>query len=185
MEHLFITLSYKLYVINGDRRGLVEQTTADEPFEFVSGFGIALDEFECQVVGLQKGATFDFTLAPAQAYGEYNDEAVLELPREDFFVGGSFDSQNVYKGAAIPLQNETGDRYMARVLEVTDDTVILDLNHPLAGNSLQFVGEIIDAREATDEEVIQTINGGCGSGCGDCDGGCSDNKPCGCGKCCH
>lgn len=190
MEHKFITLSYKLYTISEGKKGLIEQTSADEPFEFISGFGIALDEFERQVVGLEKGAEFDFTLTKVQAYGEYFDDRVVDLDREIFCIDGKFDTDHVYTGAAIPLLNEQGDRFMGRVIDITDEKVVVDLNHPLAGQELQFVGQIIDTRDATEEEIIKTINGGCGCCGGDC-GGCEEDgdgqqkekKHGGCGRC--
>ena len=183
MKHNFIILSYKLYTISDGKKGLVEQTTADRPFDFISGFGIALDEFERQVEGLEPGTAFDFTLTADQAYGTYDDERVVSLDREVFTLDGRFDHENIYEGAVVPLQNEQGDRFMGIVSEITDTSVVVDLNHPLAGKSLQFVGEIIENREATDEEIVSMINrGGCGCSCGDCEGN-EKGEGCGCGKC--
>ena len=174
MQHKVITLSYKLYVIEDGHKGLAEVTTADEPERFISGFGLMLDEFERQVTGLQPGDEFDFTLSAAEAFGDYDPEAVIELERDEFVVDGHFDHEHIYEGAFVPLENSVGDRFMSRVIEVDENKVKLDLNHPYAGKSLQYVGQLIDSRDATDEEIVSLINGGgCGScaGCGDGEGG--------------
>ena len=78
---------------------------------------------------------------------------MLDLNKEVFSQGGEFDSSNVYIGATIPLQNQEGQRFIARVIDITEDKVKVDLNHPLAGKELRFKGHIIENREATDEEI--------------------------------
>jgi len=177
MKHKLITLSYKLYVIEDDQKGLAEMTTAEKPENFISGFGLMLDEFERQVVDLQAGNEFDFTLSADEAFGKYDPEAVLELERDEFVVDGHFDHEHIYKGAFVPLENEVGDRFMSRVTEVGENKVKLDLNHPYAGKSLQYVGQVLETRDATDEEIVNLIKGG---GCGSC-AGCDDEAG---GSCC-
>ena len=85
-----------------------------------------------------------------------------------------------------------GQRINGSVVEVKEDVVVMDMNHPLAGCSLNFVGEVITSREATSAEIteaIQMMSGGCGGSCGGCGGGCADGDcgdSCGCeGGCCH
>jgi FKBP-type peptidyl-prolyl cis-trans isomerase SlyD len=127
---------------------------------------------------------------------------VLELDREIFSINGQFDKEHIYKDAIVPLQNEDGNRFYGRVLDITDEKVKMDLNHPLAGKTLNFKGKIAENREATLDEIQSMINHlsgeGCGNGCGDCDGGCGEGcgegcgghhdhehgeKGCGCGHC--
>ena len=64
----FIAVSYKLYTIEDGERELVEETTAGRPFQFLSGFGLTLEAFENQIVGLEKGAEFDFELTKEYSY---------------------------------------------------------------------------------------------------------------------
>ncbi len=179
----FLSVSYTLYV-NGEKgKELVEKTTPDKPFQFISGFGIALDAFEQQIIGLEKGAAFDFELTKEQAYGEYSKEHVLDLEREIFCINGHFDHEHIYPEAIIPLQNEEGNRFYGRVVEVGEEKVKVDLNHPLAGESLFFKGEVIENRDATEEEInhlMKHLTGGCGCNCDDCEGGCGhDHEGCG------
>ena len=187
-----ISVQYKLYVDGDNEKELIEETREDQPYTFISGFGTTLDALEQAFVKMQPGEEFDLTLTPEQAYGEYFDNRVVEMDRNDFVVDGRFDEEHVFQGAFIPLQNEQGDRFMGHVAEITSDKVVIDLNHPLAGQELEFNGVIIDTRDATDEELFRTINGGCGGcgGCGNCDddcGGCEDNgkEKKHCGHCHH
>ena len=178
----FIAVAYKLYSVADGKETLIEEAPADRPFVFITGFGITLDAFENGVEDLPKGELFTLNIESDEAYGERLDERVLDLDKEIFTINGHFDHENIYKDAVVPLQNEDGNRFNARVLAITDDKVKVDLNHPLAGKSLNFVGEILESREATNEEIskyMSMLNGeggcsGCGGGCseGGCEGGC-------------
>jgi len=183
----YIHAQYKLYDTSDGEPQLIEQTEEGNPFEFITGLGVLLDAFEEQVIDLETECNFDFTLSPAQAYGEYSEENVLDLDKEIFNVDGHFDDRNVQVDSIIPLQNEEGQRFNGRVLEVTSDKVKIDLNHPLAGRTLNFKGKILVNREPTSEELtkyVQMLSGnGCSEGC-ECGGHCGsgDNKEGCCGK---
>ena len=165
----YISVSYQLFSIdkNGERH-LEEQTEQGRPFKFISGFGFSHDAFEKQIVNLEPGTKFDFTLQPSEAFGEYYEEGAHKMPREEFFIDGNFDAARIYPGAIITLIGEDDKRQMARVTKVEDDGVTLDANHPLAGKSLQFIGVVLENREATNEEIQRLLDmmshecGGCG-----------------------
>ena len=190
-----MSISYSLYIDEEGGKHLVEKTNDGQPFQFISGFGIALDAFEQQLTPLEKGASFDFSLTKEQAYGEYNDELLMELDREAFSINGHFDHEHVYQDAIIQLQNEEGNRFYGRVIEVDEEKVKVDLNHPLAGETLYFKGEVLENREATEDEVkhlMKHLTGGCGGGCDSCEHDCGsdcnhehhdDDCGCGCGHC--
>ena len=157
-KNKFIVVSYALYdVTNGDNgeEMLIERTTDERPFIFISGMGVTLPAFEEKVVNLAKGEEFDFQLDPEQAYGQHYDERVLELDKQIFTVNGQFDAQHVQVGAIIPLQNEDGNHFNAVVKNISDTKVTCDLNHPLAGLKLNFCGQILESREATAEEIAK------------------------------
>lgn len=183
-QNKFIRVSYKLYTIQDGKKTLEEMTHEDHPFEFISGFGIALDGFEKHVADLEKGSTFDFVLAKEEAFGDYNPEGSHKLNREIFTIDGKFDSEHIYEGAIITMQDAEGHHFPARVVSIEEDGVTIDTNPPLAGKDLNFTGEVMENREATDEEIqklIQKLTGGgcCGDGCG-C--GCGDDCDCDCEK---
>jgi FKBP-type peptidyl-prolyl cis-trans isomerase SlyD len=71
-----------------------------------------------------------FTLTPEQAYGGYVEERVLDLDKQIFTIDGHFDSERIHKDAIVPLQNEDGNRFMGHVLDISEDKVKVDLNHP-------------------------------------------------------
>ena len=193
-KNMYFAVAYKLYTNENGTETMVEEATAEKPFQFLSGFGLALDDFENTIVALndEQKNDFDFTLTKQQAYGEHEAERVLNLDKEMFCIDGKLDTDNIYKDAIIPLQNENGQRFLGKVLEIGDDKVTVDLNHPLAGKDLHFVGSIVEAREATNEEIQTIINhlsgggcGGCGGECGgdcNCSGDCGSNNG-GCGGC--
>lgn len=173
----YVAVAYKLYATADGKTELVEEATEEKPFQFITGFGITLDEFEKQVYGLEQGEAFDFILTKEQAYGDFEQERVLNLDKSMFSINGHFDNDNIYKDAIVPLQNEDGNRFFGHVLEVTDDKVTMDLNHPLAGMELNFKGKIVESREATNREIegmVSRLSGeGCSCGCGGgCGGGC-------------
>lgn len=145
-----IAAQYQLFTIseNGERT-LVEETTKEQPFVFITGFDAALDALEERLENLKLGEKFDFELDKEKAFGEYEPSRVIELNKEMFTVDGQFDSKNIFKGAQIPLKNEDGNFFIGTVLEIGDAAVKVDLNHPLAGKKLNFKGYIIENREAT------------------------------------
>ena len=169
----YVTVAYELYTDNDKGiHELVEKAPIEHPFQFISGLGIALDSFENKILALTEGEAFDFVLKVDEAYGPYEQERVIELPKETFAINGRFDKDMVYPGAVLPLVNADGMRFQGLVLELKDNTVIIDLNHPLAGKDLHFKGQVVTMRDATNEEIQALINHeGCNCG-GDCEGGC-------------
>ena len=187
--HKYITVAYSLYTDNSEGvHELVEQAPVEHPFQFITELGVALEAFEAKLKDLNAGDEFDFTLSVDEAYGPYEQEHIIELPKSTFMLNGRFQNDVIFEGAVIPLVNADGNRFQGLVLEVKDEVVIIDLNHPLAGKELHFKGSVVTSREATDAEVTALIKmmsgeGGCGCGCG-CDGGCDggcDSEGCGCG----
>ena len=187
--HKYITVAYSLYTDNSEGvHELVEQAPVEHPFQFITELGVALETFEAKLKDLNAGDEFDFTLSVDEAYGPYEQEHVIELPKSTFMLNGRFQNDVIFEGAVIPLVNADGNRFQGLVLEVKEEVVIIDLNHPLAGKELHFKGSVVTSREATDAEVTALIKmmsgeGGCGCGCG-CDGGCDggcDSEGCGCG----
>lgn len=190
-QNKYISVAYKLYTVENGNNKLVEETSNDKPFVFISGFGVTLDAFEKQIAALEKDAEFDFTLTKDEAYGDKDPGHVLDLERSMFCVNDHFDHEHIFKDAIVPLQNEDGNRFFGRVLDITEDKVKMDLNHPLADKTINFKGKILESREATNEEIkgfANQISGeGCGCGCDDCGDGCDGEHHhdggCGCGHC--
>ncbi len=187
----YIAVAYKLYASGEKEPQFIEEATDEKPFDFITGFGIALEEFENHIINLNKGEEFDFSLTKDQAYGDYEEERVVDLDRNIFCINGHFDHENVFVDAVLPLQNEDGQRFFGKVLEITEKQVKIDLNHPLAGKNLNFKGHVVETRDATNEEIQYIVNqlSGEGCGCDDCHNDCGHDHHhgdgCGCGHCHH
>lgn len=188
----FVAIQYTLTGFEKDQEPEdIEQTTPDRPFTFIYGVGQLLPAFEKNIAGKQPGDKFDFMLTPSEAYGEYEDDKIIALPKNMFCdQNGKFLSQYVMEGGEVPLQNQAGDIIQATVNKITDNEVICDVNHPLAGLTLHFVGEVQEVREPNEEDKKAYMNATCGveteCGCGSCGGNCGGS--CGDGECggnCH
>ena len=192
-QNKFITLNYQLYQVENGEKTLLEQTSPQHPFQFISGFGTTLDALEQHVVNIETGQDFELNLQPEQAFGPSEQECVHKLKRAIFEVNGKFDNDNIYEGAVITLNDVEGHQFMARVSKVEDDGVTVDTNHPYAGMTLCFNGHIVENRPASEEEVkmlIKHMTGGCGGckGCGgegNCEEGNCGEGGCGEGGCGH
>ena len=176
----FVVLTYDLYAGAGEpEETLMMRATDEMPDQFV--FGVdqnILPSMLKRLEGLKQGDKFDFVLSCEEAFGERNEEHVMELDKEIFMVDGKFDDQTVFEGNTVPMMTSEGYRINGSVLKVTDDKVLMDFNHPLAGENLHYVGMVKLVRDATEEELHPHHS--CGCGCGHDHGSCSD----GCGDCC-
>jgi FKBP-type peptidyl-prolyl cis-trans isomerase SlyD len=144
-----VSLTYDLYVKQEDgNEALVESATQEQPLTFLYGAGQMLPKFEEHLSTLSTGDSFDFKLSPEDAYGELNEEAVANLPK-DMFEGTDLPEV----GAILPLQDNQGNRFQGQVVSVVEDSIIVDLNHPMAGQELHFKGQIINVRPANPEEL--------------------------------
>ena len=117
-----------------------------------------LPAFEKALNGLEVGGTFNFSIEPAEAYGEYNEEHVLDLPKNIFEVDGKFDAEMIKEGNTVPMMDSNGNRMNGSVLEVKDDIVVMDFNHPLAGETLHFSGEVIAVHEPLNNGKLRIEN---------------------------
>ena len=180
-KNKFVSVIYDLHVGTDDERELMESATIERPLQFIFGMGAMLPDFEAHLANLEAGNKFTFTLTPEKAYGVRDEDFVVELPKKTFEVEGKFDHEYIVEGVTLPMMNEHGERMNGSVLEVKKDVVIMDFNHPLAGETLHFSGEILDVHDPSEEEVAalnHIFSGGCGSGCDEC----GDNHEC-CNSC--
>lgn len=109
-----------------------------EPISFEVGSGQMIAGFDNAVLGMSVGETKDITLAPAEAYGEHNEDYIKTYPRNVFP-----NEVQLTEGVTVAGQNELGQQMIAKVLTVNDDTVLLDFNHPMAGKTLNFSIEVV------------------------------------------
>ncbi len=151
-ENKVVSLTYELRV-NDEQGEVIEKVEKSSPLTFLFGRGNLLPDFEANLKGLKEGDSFSFTLEPAKAYGEVSDEAVVDLTKDIFEVDGKIDENLLKVGNSIPMQDNSGGRLNGVVLEVGEETVKMDFNHPLAGDTLFFKGEVAEIRDASDAEL--------------------------------
>lgn len=186
----YVSMIYDLYQVEADgTRKLVHQVDPEDPEKIIYGVtkGVIVP-LELALDGLEEGATFEVEASADEAFGPYIEEQVMDLDKDMFFVDGKFDSNVVAVGNYVPMLTADGFRVNGKVVEITDDKVKLDFNHPLAGKAVCFKGSVLKVREATPEELHIAAGGhqcGCnkgegGCGCGGGDGACG----CGQGGCC-
>jgi len=175
-KNKFVSVTYDLHVGDDDERELMESATEDRPLQFIFGMGAMLPAFEDNILNLETGDTFTFTLPPVQAYGEFVEEHVTELPKAIFEQDGKFDNEFIKEGVTLPMINSEGERINGSVLEIKENVVVMDFNHPLAGETLHFSGKVLDVHEPTPEEIAaisQTMSGSCGCSCSECGESCN------------
>ena len=122
---------------------LVERSDPDEEFEIELGAGALPDEVEEALVGVEAGATIEVRTPPGVAFADHSPEAIVSVPRED--LG---DDVEIERGGFITVSVEhddgSTDEIEAMIMEINDDAVILDANHPLAGQAAVFRVTVLD-----------------------------------------
>ncbi|MCA9972152.1 MAG: peptidylprolyl isomerase [Anaerolineales bacterium] len=144
-DGLVVGMEYELRLDDGE---LVDSSAEDGPMEYLHGSGEIIPGLEHALQGMQIGDDKKVVLAPEDAYGEYDEEAVERVPIESFP-----DDLELEPGMELHMRDsETGHILQAYVVEVGSKWVLLDLNHPLAGETLHFDVKITSVRPATAEE---------------------------------
>jgi len=110
-----------------------------EPIQFTVGAGAMISGFENGLVGMNVGEKKDLVLAPEDAYGSINEAAIQTVPRSEFPEGFEF-----VEGATLQGQDPEGRPFMAKISGLNEETVTLDMNHPLAGKTLNFQVEVVE-----------------------------------------
>lgn len=136
------------YTLKDDNGQVIDQSPAGHPLAYLHGHHNIIPGLEAQLLGKAVGDKFTATIAPADAYGEFDEAAVQEVPKENF---QGVDS--IQAGMQFQSQTDDGHVMLVTVRDVQDDVVIVDANHPLAGKTLHFDVEVVDIRPATDEEI--------------------------------
>jgi len=116
-----------------------------EPMEFLVGHKNMIEGFEQELLGAKKGDNREFTLLPERAYGHRNEEAIQEVPRDQF-------PADLEVGMMFQAQSDQGPMQFS-INEISENSVKIDFNHPMAGKTLQFNVEVISIREASEEEI--------------------------------
>ena len=136
------------YTLKDDEGNIIDQSPIGQPLAYLHGYQNIIPGLESQLAGKTVGDNFTATINPADAYGEFDDAAVQEVPRENFQG-----VDNIQPGMQFQSQTDDGHVMLVTVRDVQDDMVIVDANHPLAGKTLHFDVEVTNVRDASPEEL--------------------------------
>lgn len=164
-----VSIEYK--VIDTKTNEEVDSNIGGAPLDFIVGKSQIIPGLENGLRNLSKGDSSDILVQPADAYGEYNPEAVDSIPKEQF------SGIDLTVGMTLYGQSEDGQTVPVIVKDFNDESVSIDYNHPMSGKELLFSVKILDVRAATAAEAAtgqiakEHGHGSCGTGGGSC--GCS------------
>ncbi|WP_148790139.1 peptidylprolyl isomerase [Campylobacter concisus] len=155
-----ITMFYELKDAN---TGEILESNMQEggQISFITGHGHIIEKLEEEVSKLKSGERATISVKAAEGCGEYNNEAIQSLPKEQFA------GIDLHEGMELFGQNEDGSSVRVIVKEIKDDEVTVDFNHPYAGKDLLFNVEVLEVRDATeDEKATGMVAGAHTCGCG-------------------
>jgi len=119
-----------------------------EPIVYVHGYGMLVPGLEKALAGLSAGDRKEVVVPPEEGFGERDEELVLEIDRSEMPR-----PESVEIGDELVAESPDGEEAVMRVIDVTPDAVVLDGNHPLAGETLRYSVVVRDVRPATEEEI--------------------------------
>lgn len=135
------------YTLKNESGDVLDSSSGQEPLAYLHGVGNIIPGLESALTGHKAGDNVQASIEPKDAYGERHEELVQSIPRSAFPV------QDIEPGMRFSAGSPDGRDQVVTVVKVEDDIVTVDGNHPLAGETLYFDVEVVDLREATEEEA--------------------------------
>ncbi len=171
-KNSLVTIEYTLKDEDGQ---ILDSSVEMGPLEYIHGVGMIVPGLENALVGKDEGDELSVVVAPKDAYGEFDENLVFKVDRKQF-------PSDVKIEVGMEFETDGPHSRAVRVINVEDDAVTIDANHPLAGETLHFDVKVVSSRMATDEEIAELFSHSCDCGCGD-----SGEDACGCSGCsgCH
>jgi peptidylprolyl isomerase len=161
---LFVSVGYTGTLASGEE---FDSSKGREPLEVQIGAGGVIPGFESALMGMSLNETKTFTLSPEEAYGQRDESRTYNFPKSDIPEG-----MEPQVGQILGLTNSEGQQVPARVERIEDETVVFDLNHPLAGESLTFEVEVVGISETATQQNDGCCSHGSAGGCDCGDSGC-------------
>jgi FKBP-type peptidyl-prolyl cis-trans isomerase SlyD len=135
------------YTLTDESGVLIESSDGQEPLTYIHGVGNIIPGLESSLEGKGAGHSLKVSVPPADAYGEWDQEKIIEIPRAQF--SGVDDVQT---GMQFGVHSSAGEQIVT-VTKVEGETVTVDANHPLAGKALNFDVTVVAIRDATPDEL--------------------------------
>jgi FKBP-type peptidyl-prolyl cis-trans isomerase SlyD len=148
------------YAVSDSEGSLIDSSYDDKPMTIIQGSGYLIEGLEDALIGHQVGDQFKVDVSADKAYGERHDDYVQTVPKE--LLQGV---EDLTLGTQLRASTDDGEQTVI-VIDVADDEVTVDGNHPLAGIDLSFEVDILEIREATEEELEHGHIHGEGESCG-------------------
>ena len=136
------------YTLKNDSGSVIDSSEGKDPMPFIQGHGNIIPGLESALEGMKIGESCDISVKPEDAYGVHHSEAIQEIP-----MGALKGIDNLEVGMELQSQDEKGNPFIVHIKEINKDTVTVDGNHPLAGETLHFSVSIENVREASKEEL--------------------------------
>ena len=153
-KNKIVFISYQLAFPDEEGQpDVVEIVDEKEPMVFIHGLSGLPEAFENNLLGLNEGDTFNFSISAEDAYGNVDPNAIIQLPKSIFQAEDQNADDILQIGNFIPMTDDQGNRMQGLVVSIEGETVTMDFNHPLAEKTLMFQGKIIKIREATPDEL--------------------------------
>ncbi len=143
------------YTLRDDDDDVLDASDVDdgEPIVYIHGYGMLVPGLEKALTGMAVGDEKTIVVAPEEGFGERDEELVLEVDRSEMPRPDA-----VQVGDELVAESPDGDEAIMRVIEVNTDSVVLDGNHPLAGERLHYTVVVRDVRPATEEEILRAAS---------------------------
>ena len=139
-----VSMEYTLRV-DGE---VIDSSQGQDPLQFLVGHGNIISGLEREMMEMKVGDSKDVIIQPVDAYGEYDDEAFMNVPHSEFPS-----DMPLEEGMELTVRDDSGQSRYAQVETIDDDTVKLNFNHPLAGDELHFNVKVVGLREPSVEEM--------------------------------
>ena len=174
-DKMYVAIEYTLTLESGQE---IDKSPAGQPLGFIAGTGQIIPGLEKALMGRAAGDNAKLVIAPEDAYGPVKDNLFQDIPKSQFPT-----DVEITPGMAFEAQGPQGP-FMITVAKVNDnETITVDLNHPMAGKELHFEVNVVEVREPTTEELAQaaaSFSSGCGCGSDEADtGACGSGCNCG------
>lgn len=143
-KNVVVTMEYTLHV-DGEK---IDSSEGQDPLQFLAGHGNIISGLEREMLGMKVGDSKDVVIQPGDAYGEFDEQAFMEVPRREFPK-----DMPIEEGLELTVRDDSGQARYARVDAIQGENVTLNFNHPLAGDELHFNVKVVGLREPTAEEL--------------------------------
>jgi len=143
-DGVVVSMEYTLHV-DGE---LLDSSDGQGPLQFLVGYGNIIPGLENEMMGMKIGDSKKVIVQPVDGYGEFDEEAFMEVPRDQFPK-----DMKLEEGVELTVRDNEDNARMARVDRIEGDTVTLNFNHPLAGDELRFYVKVVKLREPNEEEL--------------------------------